>query len=294
MNKMRSLKRRTAYLAIFLSCALFLASCAGSEALQTPTPGSGAVSPSAQPAEGSPTQGGSAGPAGVISQTPAFSGTPAGSLRAPGSTAAPAQPFLPGPASVTPVPTADPVQGLQKALGIADQEMNAAASSASLEQARAHAEIAVNVLVGYWGVGYGDGDGDGKIDDASSRYGVLPAGRVQEAAPGTGAAYTQLGWAILVDETLGSSASQPIQSLLGDTQAWKNDPVGSYNQIQAAIEATDPSHPEASKLGGQVPKAVAWGRLVLIKAQTLEDAKAYASRGSQATSAALQTANQIH
>lgn len=292
MNNRRVFQRLMACSVIFLSS--LLASCAGASTLPTLLPGEAGPAQSnpspvvSKSVESIPTQ-----PA--LRTEPAVNPvTPVSSPSSPGSTAAPSQPVLTGPTSESPLPTVDPLQGLQKALAIVDQQMKAAESSASLEQARAHAEIAVNVLVGYWGIGYGDGDGDGKIDDANSRYGVLPAGRIQESAPGTGAAYTQLGWAILVDETLGTNANQSVQTLLGDTQAWKNDAAGSYRQIDAAIQATNGSHDGVSSLGGQVPQAAAWARLILIKAQTLDEAKLYAGRGAQVTGVVLQTAGQIH
>jgi hypothetical protein len=52
-------------------------------------------------------------------------------------------------------------------------EVDAWASSSTLEEARAHAEAAANLVVGPGGLGYGDRDGNGTTDGAVER-GLLP------------------------------------------------------------------------------------------------------------------------
>ena len=185
------------------------------------------------------------------------------------------------------VATPNPVQGLQNALELADSEMIAANASVSLQEARRHAEAVVNILVGYWGCWYGDANEDGKLEDPSDGYGVLPAGRIQEAAPDTPAAGIQLGWALEVYENSGQSDQKPIQTILGNVNLWQTNPSEAYAVIQSAVTSTSPNYVQVTKLQGNVDQAVAWARLILVKAQTLDEAQAFANNGLKETRAAL-------
>jgi len=178
-------------------------------------------------------------------------------------------------------------------MAVADTEMEAAYQSTSLEGAKVHAEAVVNILVGYWGLWYGDANGDGKISDPSNGYGVLPAGRIQEAAPDTRAAQTQLGWAIRLYEQGNLHTQQQMQALLGNVEQWRTDPTSAYAEIQRAVDAGDAKHSLVAKLSGQVPQAVGWARLILTKAQTLEEAQAFAQQGMQRIATARQLSEQI-
>lgn len=187
----------------------------------------------------------------------------------------------------------NPVLGLQQALQLANQEMGAAAQSTNLDDARNHAEAVVNILVGYWGCWYGDADGNGLVNDPSNGYGVLPAGRVQSAAPDTKAAQLQLGWALNTYEQGGSNAQKQIQIILGNVKQWQNNPVAGYEQIQQAVQNSDVNRPQVDKLDGQAVQAVAWARLILVKAQTTDQAVQFAKDGLRNTTEALQASRQI-
>ncbi len=182
----------------------------------------------------------------------------------------------------------DPVQDLQDTLQLANQEMEAAAQSPSLEDARSHAEAVVNSLVGYWGCWYGDGDGNGVVNDPSNGYGVLPAGRVQSAAPDTRAAQLQLGLALSVYETSNANAQNQVRIILGDVEQWQNNPMAAYEQIQMVVQNSEASRPQVGKLDGQAVQALGWARLILVKAQTVQESRVFAENGLQNLTAALQ------
>jgi hypothetical protein len=231
----------------------------------------------------------------------AASAAPAGTVAA---TARPAPPPTPTaqqltdifPATPAPSPAPLPAAGqLVQVLAIADAEMRAAQSSPTLAGARAHAEVAVNVLVGYWGRGYGDGDGDGKLDDPTDGYGVLPAGRVQEAAPDTRAARQQVGWALDVYQAGSPAVRQEVDRfILGDATAWHNRPFAQYDRIDAAVAASASTGGKAiAQLAGPVPRAVAWARLILAQAANPAEAQSYAARAAAETGTALQAARRI-
>jgi hypothetical protein len=187
----------------------------------------------------------------------------------------------------------DPVLGLQQALQLVNQEMHAAAQSTSLEDAKSHAEAVVNILDGYWGCWYGDADGNGLVNDPSNGYGVLPAGRVQSAAPDTRAAQVQIGWALNVYENSNSNAKKQVQIILGDVKQWQNNPMSTYEYIQTVVQNSEMDHLQVGKLNGQAIQAVAWARLILVKAQTTDQAHEFADKGLQNTAKALQAALQI-
>lgn len=207
--------------------------------------------------------------------------------------AGPAGAANPGEEGGKPALPSDPVQGLQQALQLANQEMAAAAQSTSLNDARSHAEAVVNILVGYWGCWYGDADGNGVVNDPSNGYGVLPAGRVQSAAPDTRAAQVQIGWALRVYAQGDINAQKLVRIILGDVKQWQNEPMAAYQQIQNVVQNSDANHPQVGKLNGQAVQAVAWARLILIKAQTSEQAHGFAENGLRNMAEALQAARQI-
>jgi len=228
--------------------------------------------------------------AGSPSSNPAFvlrdcqqMAPPAGPVSVPNTGEGESKPGLPS----------DPVQGLRQALQLANQEMDAATKSTNLNDARAHAEAVVNILVGYWGCWYGNADGNGIVNDPSNGYGVLPASRVQTAAPDTRAAQVQIGWALKVYEQDSSNSQKQIQVILGDIKLWQNNPISGYEQIQFAVQNSDVENPQVTKLDGQVVQAVAWARLILLKAQTIEQANQFAVSGLKNTAEALKAARQI-
>lgn len=216
-----------------------------------------------------------------------------GNCQQSGSPAGPGGSLNPSTERGKPGLPSDPVLGLQQALQLANQEMGAAAQSTSLDEARSHAEAVVNILVGYWGCWYGDADGNGTVNDPSNGFGVLPAGRVQSAAPDTKAAQLQLGWALSTYEQVDLNAQKQIQIVLGNIKQWQNNPETGYEQIQQAVQNSDVNHPQVNKLDGQAVQAVAWARLILVKAQTADQAVLFAKDGLRNTTDALQAARQI-
>lgn len=237
---------------------------------------------------------------GVIENTPLLAKSPVpnasivlGDCQQPISFARPPGASHIGEGVSKPALPSDPVLGLQQALQLANQEMDAAAQSTSLEDAKSHAEAVVNILDGYWGCWYGDADGNGLVNDPSNGYGVLPAGRVQSAAPDTRAAQVQIGWALNVYENSNSNAKKQVQIILGDVKQWQNNPMLAYEHIQTAVQNSEVDHLQVGKLNGQAIQAVAWARLILVKAQTISQAREFAGMGLPNTAKALQAAHQI-
>ena len=187
-----------------------------------------------------------------------------------------------------------PVVGLQQALQLAEQEMQAAQSSATLAEARHHAEGAANILVGYWGLWYGDADGDGTVYDPSNERGVLPAGRVQEGALGNEAARPQLGWALILYLSGTPAQAEIATQLLGDPHAWQTDAADRYAAIQRAVEGSSDQGNLVQKLSGQVEKSLGWARLLLLRARTLDEAHALATQGALSAAAAVGAVQKIH
>lgn len=212
---------------------------------------------------------------------------PITSTRAPG-TAEAAQPptdpsVVPGTIESTRTPSMStptaPSAQLAAALELAAQEMRASERGANLAQAQAHAEFAVNVLVGKFGRWYGDQTGDGTIAGPPDPRGVLPG----EKSPLSGADLDQpsqfpFGLALLAAGK--NTDSSALQSLLGDPTLWRTRPRAGYDTIAAALAdaATDPG---LSLLQGSVPRAVAFARLILTTATTPEQARALAANTIQ-------------
>jgi hypothetical protein len=256
-----------------------------------------APGPAAQPSGGAPiVAGASAAPApapAIVtpSPTPVHLSTRSSAQPTPAPTAA----RLSDTGSNTqPTDAPDPVERLRRALELADTEMRAADASRSLAEAKKHAEAVVNILVGYWGRWYGDADKDGIANDPSDRRGVLPGERIPSAAPDTAAAHWPVGWGITVYEKGGPAARQAVQAtIMGDVERWKKNAAGRYGEIERAIAGTDLSRDATSKLDGRAMRAVAWARLILTKAASLDDAKIYAGHGVADTSASLEATRTI-
>lgn len=207
------------------------------------------------------------------SPSPQTSPTPTSTIFSPPPATAPAE--VP---SQTVVPSAlnpDPQAGLDRDMAIANKQMAAACQSSTLAEAKDHAEAVVNTIGGPWGLWYGDGDGNGLINDPSDRRGVLPAGIIQSSA-NIDTAAQQLGWAIILYEQGDSQAKSQVEQLLGDISLWRNDPFAAWANVASAIEGTTLQHPLVAKLPGIAVREMARARLVLVKANSLQDAQAYA------------------
>jgi hypothetical protein len=185
----------------------------------------------------------------------------------------------------------NPLVGLQQALQLADQEMQAAQASSTLAEARHHAEGAANIIVGYWGLWYGDADGDGERYDPSNGRGVLPAGIVQEGANGSEAARPQLGWALILYLSGTPAQASLANQLLGDPHAWQTDPASRYAAIQRAVDGSDARGNLVQKLPGLAEQSLGWARLILLHASTLDEARTFAAQGALSAGAAAQAAH---
>ena len=186
-------------------------------------------------------------------------------------------------APAIPAATPGPVQGLQRELALADQEMNAARTSATLRDAQQHAQAVLNILVGAWGRWYDVS----QFSDPSDRRGVFPGERVPGPPKDTSSDLTPIGWGIRAYD-LGDVKTQPaVQTVMGDVKLWRNDPRSRYNEIERAVTGTDLNRSLVGKLDGRSMRAVAWARLIIAKAGSLDESHQYAILGSTETSAAL-------
>jgi hypothetical protein len=183
------------------------------------------------------------------------------------------------------------VNRLQSELALADSEMQAARQSATLAEARHHAEAVVNILVGKFGRWYGDQDGDGATNDPSDGSGVLPGEKIPEAAPDAPAEFP-FGAALVVYSS-NASSQRAIQTILGDVTQWRVRPRLGYDTVERALAGTDLTRDAVSKLNGSVPRAVVWARLILTRARSINEAQTYVERGLLSTRAALDAARSI-
>lgn len=195
--------------------------------------------------------------------------------------------------SPRPQQTPNPVTQLSRALELADAEMRGAQTSATLTAAKQHAEATVNILVGHLGRWYGDQDSDGQVNDPSDQRGVLPGEIMTQAAPDTRAAVLPIGWALLVYDLAPDNQRAIREVILGEVELWRNNPRAGYDELARAIAATDLARAQLPKLAGAVPRAVAWARLILTRAQSRADAQTYAAQGILATSAARAAARTL-
>jgi hypothetical protein len=179
------------------------------------------------------------------------------------------------PAAIPLATTSDPQEGLLHDLALANQEINATCQSTTLADAKSHAEAVVNIVGGPWGLWYGDANGDGQTNDPSDRQGLLPAGTVQSSVNSDNA-HIQLGWALVNYEQGNEQAKKHSQALLGDLSLWMNDPFTAWKNVADAVNGTDLQHLQAAKLLGTIVRQMAWARLVLVKAKSLQDAHFFA------------------
>jgi hypothetical protein len=169
--------------------------------------------------------------------------------------------------------------------------MQAARQSTTLAEARHHAEAVVNILVGKFGRWYGDQDADGATNDPSDGGGVLPGEKIPEAAPDAPVEFP-FGAALVVYSS-NALSQRAIQTILGDVTQWRTRPRVGYDTIERAVAGTDLTRDAVSKLNGSAPRAVACTRLILTRAQSIDEARTYAERGLLATRAALDAARSI-
>jgi hypothetical protein len=185
--------------------------------------------------------------------------------------------------------TPGPVQGLQHELALADQQMNAVSASATLPEAQQHAQAVVNILGGAWGRWYGDT----QFSDASDRRGIFPGDRIPGPANDTSTDLTPFGWGIRAYDLQDANTQLAVQTIMGDVKAWRDSPRAAYDMIQGVVNATDPSHPAIAKLAGRGTRALAWARLIVVSAGSLDQARQYAVSGSVETDAAVAAAETL-
>lgn len=172
-------------------------------------------------------------------------------------------------------------------LQLVQAEMRAAQNATDLAEAHLHAETAVNILVGKYGRWYGDQNGDGKIADPSDKRGILPG----EKSPLSGAdsdAPVQFPFGLVL-LAVGSNSNAPaLRPLLGDVALWQTKPRAGYDTIANAL-----AQKQVDALQGNLPRAVAFARLILTSAQTADDARVFAANAVRELDAALLTAQTI-
>jgi hypothetical protein len=127
-------------------------------------------------------------------------------------------------------------------------------SADSIEQARAAAEAAANLVVGPGGPGYGDRDGNGTIDGAID-FGVLPG---LDGSP-DGAASALADNQCIVDDVLGGS--------------W-TDPANRWAEMQSAIDQWAPDDNTMPSLASHPMRVVGWATFTLAS-DSLDDAHEY-------------------
>lgn len=204
------------------------------------------------------------------------------------STATPTMTPGPGPTTVATrestmptQPSTHPTGQLVSALELAATEMRAASADPTLSAARAHAEGAVNILVGAYGRWYGDQDGDHIIADPSNGQGVLPGEKIPSGGADldTGDSGFPFGLAL---RALGPAIQPPpgLANLLGDVTVWRTKPRSGYDQIATAIALAQLDPPRLGPLQGSVPRAVALGRLILTRAVTPAQAQSLAAQAA--------------
>jgi len=126
--------------------------------------------------------------------------------------------------------------------------------AATLPQAKASAEAALNLVVGPDGPGYGDSDGDGVIQGEADE-GLLP-GRLGEA---------------------GLAQSEPISACVGADVlggSWE-DPAARWATAQDVYDAWTPSNNTMPSLPSHPQRIVGWATLTLAT-DSLDEAHEYA------------------
>lgn len=166
--------------------------------------------------------------------------------------------------------------------------MHAVQTSETLAQAQSHSQAGLNILVGMYGRWY-----TRRAEDPSKGLGVLPG----EIQPQGGADLGQLpqptaGLALL---TMGTNPtpSPAVVTLLGDVKLWQTQPRAGYDVIANAIVNADTAQLQLGKLDGRVPRAVAWQRLALTKAQDIDMAQKFAAQALAELETALTAARTL-
>jgi len=233
---------------------------------------------------------GCAGAPGTASPTVSVSSpTPAAQASPLATVAAPTAVFTPSPVPATPAASPAPVQGLRQELALADQEMSAARASTTLADAQQHAQMTINTLVGAWGRWYDVS----RWDDPSDRRGVFPGERVPGPANDTSTDLTPIGWGIRAYDQASPADQAAIQAVVGNVKQWRDSPRLRYDAIEHATTGTPPNPSLIAKLDGQAMRALAWARLIITSAATLDQARTYAQSGAQEAGAALAAVQSI-
>lgn len=196
----------------------------------------------------------------------------------------------PPPQSTQPI---TPSAQLQLLLADADAELQAAKHSQTIEEARQHGQVALNLLVGPWGRWH-DRTVSSTAPAASTTtpQGVLPPYRTPTRANGDNTTFP-IGAALAALSAADAPAQQAIQrDILGDTDLWSARPRDGYDAIAQAVAAPSRST-SIPKLKGGVPQAVAWAHLIVSTARTLDQAQIYAQTGSAVLQPAIRTARQL-
>jgi hypothetical protein len=182
----------------------------------------------------------------------------------------------------------DAAQQLVQAIELALNEMRATQADGDIAEIQTHAQSSLNILVGRYGRWYNT-----NAPDPSNKLGVLPGEtQPQGGADGDRPPPPTAGLALL---TMGTSTtpSPELVAILGDVKLWQSNPRAGYDSITNAVNTADLAQLQLGKLQGSVPRAVAWQRLALTQATTLENANAYSAQTIAELETALAAAREI-
>jgi hypothetical protein len=133
----------------------------------------------------------------------------------------------------------------------------------------------------------------GRADDHSDRLGIFPGERIPGPANDSAPNPAPFGWGIRAYDLGQPQTQQAVQSIMGNVKQWRDNPRSGYDQIEHALGAKDTNHTAIAQLDGQAQRALAWARLIVTQATTLEVARQYAELGRRETAGALAAAQSL-
>ncbi len=186
-------------------------------------------------------------------------------------------------------PNKNPIAAqLVSTLDLAANEMRAAESATTFDDAKLHAEAAVNILVGKYGRWYGDQNGDNQVTDPSDKRGVLPGEKLAVSGGADIDTNAQFPYGLALMAVGTQTNSPALQNILGDVVLWRTRARGGYDSIESAITQNN-----LAALQGTVPRSVAYARLILTTARTLDEAHQLATFGVNELDSAMQVARTL-
>lgn len=190
------------------------------------------------------------------------------------------------------------LSALRQKLRDVDAALRRVATASSLAEAKAAAEAVLNTSVGPAGRHFGDADHDGEMARVDP-MGILPGegdlldrGYALAASDASSALADAPGADKRVAAMAGQVRSEIEQAVLGSTRAWE-DPWRRYDEIDGAVDGYRPNHNTIGLIDGHMLRAVAWALLVL-RSQTLAEAKEFAGHGQIHTALSLEAVERAY